>query len=225
MYCQNCGLDNSVSANFCQRCGFVIEPLSSNSSNRGSLRSAEHKTQNLYVFVIVALVAVIFGGIGIFLLNQRANLSGNYDSSGKLDQPTFSDQTNKLIEDAIRKTQEEQKLKEIREKEETQRQDRAKVALVSLEKQMMDIAQANARSQHKSSSLNGCTSSQSDLDTIKQTPDQIEYSRLFICEMQGAILGVRRFDVGVKVKGELVKNGDDFAGRILDSYIAYDKEK
>ena len=113
MYCQNCGLENSVSANFCQRCGFVIEPVSSNFSESVRPFNTEHKSQNLHLFVIAALVAVIFGGIGFFVLNQQANRNRNTVSAVNIDEPTLSDQTNKLIEDTIKKTQEEQRLKEI----------------------------------------------------------------------------------------------------------------
>lgn len=95
-----------------------------------------------------------------------------------------------------------------------------KVANQRLQNEMLRKAQEVSSSRHKSSNLEECYSSESDIVFVNQT----QYDRTFKCRLKGKILGIRSFEVGVIIRGEITPQGDNFIGRILNTTVIYDRE-
>lgn len=108
---------------------------------------------------------------------------------------------------------------EIQKQQEQANQERIKIALQQSESAMKQTAEAVSRSRHQSSNLEGCYSSASDVIIVNQTV----FDRLYKCRMKGKILGIRSFEVGIKVRGEILTQGNN-VGRIVNYEILYDRE-
>ncbi len=89
----------------------------------------------------------------------------------------------------------------------------------SLQIAMSQSAQQISRSRHQSSNLQQCLVSDSNFVT-----GQTQYENIYSCRLKGKIIGIRSFEVSVKVRGEIIKQGSDFIGRIVNYEILYDKE-
>lgn len=92
-------------------------------------------------------------------------------------------------------------------------------AFQNLQNDMLQTAQQIARSRHQNSNLQECSSSGSNF-VLSQT----QYERIYNCRLKGKILGIRSFEVGVKVRGEIVKQGSSFFGQVVDADLIYDRE-
>lgn len=211
MYCPNCGSENSVSANFCQKCASLLNNVASNSPQ---LLAQKDNSQSLYLVVIAFLAVIVVGGVGLFFYNQNQQSSYQYQPQS---------QTQSSQETSSRTSTTSDKEEREREKKEKELQESHKIASENLNQEMLRIAETEARSRHKASNLEQCSSLASDVETISNTSERTELERLFNCSMKGAIIGVSKFDVGVKVRGEIVKQGNVFKGKIISSYVSYDR--
>ncbi len=108
---------------------------------------------------------------------------------------------------------------EIQKQQEQADQKRITIALQQFESAMKQTAEAVSRSRHQSSNLEGCYSSSSDVIIVSQRV----FDRLYKCRMKGKILGIRSFEVGVKVRGEILTQGNN-VGRIVNYEVVYDRE-
>ncbi len=113
-----------------------------------------------------------------------------------------------------------QNINEFAKQDETGLREQVTIAYQGLENAMLQTAQNLAISRHKSSTLEQCYTSPSDFVALTET----RYERSYKCRLKGKILGIRKFEVGIKVTGEIVMQENIINSRILSANIIYDNE-
>ena len=205
----------------------------------------ETKHYPLVSFVKLFIVALIIVG-GLFLLMNvkyfenyfgRTNSSPEYVPDSPRNTITSSVTPNKEIPSPIprkkRKSnnanvmyantnniQETTQSQESSEKFNPQEQAlREQNTFQNLQNAMSQTAQKTSLSRHQSSNLQQCYGSVSNF-----VAGQTQYENSYNCRLKGKIFGIRNFEVSVKVRGEITRQGNDFIGRIVNYEILSDRE-
>jgi serine/threonine protein kinase len=206
----------------------------------------ETKHSPLVTFVKLFIVAIILVG-GLFLLMNvkyfenyfgRTNSSPEYvpDSPRNTISPNITPLNKEIPSPTPRKKrknnnanvmyantnniQETTQSQESSEKFNPQEQAlREQNTFQNLQNAMSQTAQKMSLSRHQSSNLQQCYGSVSNF-----VAGQTQYENSYNCRLKGKIFGIRNFEVSVKVRGEIIRQGNDFIGRIVNYEILSDRE-
>lgn len=115
---------------------------------------------------------------------------------------------------------EEQRIAEIKRQQEEEKISRAMDSLMDL---MRENARKCALNEHPLCNVEQI--SPNERVNEYQSSTRIEFYVIYDVRLKGSIFGVDKYEVGVKVRGRLGKEGDEWVGRFVDSSVEYDNER
>lgn len=243
MYCLSCGAKNNDSANFCQNCGasrdlFRIMPSEydevtqvSQSFKQPSSTRPQSSNQNVVLVLAGIAVVIAVGAAGYFYAKSEmrnsptlANQTANYTLSNNQEavKPTPNNTVKINNQENIEKQQRENHealVKQRKVEEANKFVEQAKSEIENLGLQMQEKAKIESMNRYGTYNFNGCTPNPPTIES--QTAQKIVFATLFDCRMIGKYFRIKKQQLGINIRSEITKLGDNVSSKLLDSNIVY----
>lgn len=211
--CPDCANKVSDIATACPHCGRPMHIKLTKSPKIKFIFSI----RTLIIMILIILVAAIAGYISIIVHRQSKVESQQM-------QEIHDSQKAVQYQQQIQTEEIKRRQKELEEQQRKQEEELLKSkainAMEKLADKMLQAAFSAAKPVHSASNISRCRST--DKEIIRQDENGVEFSIDFECHMVGGLIGVNSYNVGIKVSGQVLRDGDDFSGTVLGAYVTYD---
>ena len=209
MYCSKCGKEIPDGGVFCSYCGQSM-----------SATPAKPKTSPLRILLGVAVGVVLLLLTGFLLMRESPTVDcppGQLpDASGRCTPVYVSEPARQAVDPVAQLQQQVQRQKE------EQLQARYKETMANLYNEMARLAATTAQPRHSASRIQTCSESDHQI-TRQDGRGNSEFLVSFECRMVGTVFGIDRFVVGVKVRAQTVRTGDDITAGVMGSWVDSDR--